>query len=50
MKPAPAKVEILANQQVRLAIREGKYHQVKRMLAAVNNRVTALHREKIGGS
>jgi 16S rRNA pseudouridine516 synthase len=44
-----AKVEILADQQVRLTIHEGKYHQVKRMLAAVNNRVTALHREQIGG-
>jgi len=42
-------VEILANGQVRLTIHEGKYHQVKRMFAAVNNRVAALHREKIGG-
>ena len=42
-------VEILANGQVRLTIHEGKYHQVKRMFAAVNNRVTALHREQIGG-
>ena len=28
---------------------EGKYHQVKRMFAAVGNRVEALHRERIGG-
>ncbi|MCL2345059.1 MAG: hypothetical protein FWC58_04300, partial [Desulfobulbus sp.] len=28
---------------------EGKYHQVKRMLAAVGNRVAALHRETVGG-
>lgn len=33
---------------MRLSIYEGKYHQVKRMLAAVDNRVVALHREKIG--
>lgn len=46
---AASKVEILANGQVRLTIHEGKYHQVKRMFAAVNNRVAALHREKIGG-
>ena len=46
---AASKVEILANGQVRLTIHEGKYHQVKRMFAAVNNRVTALHREQIGG-
>ena len=27
---------------------EGKYYQVKRMLAAVGNRVAALHRSRIG--
>jgi 16S rRNA pseudouridine516 synthase len=27
---------------------EGKYHQVKRMVAAVGNRVEALHRSRIG--
>lgn len=36
-------------QQVRLVIQEGKYHQVKRMFAAVGNHVTNLHRESIGG-
>lgn len=44
----PAEVEILPNQQARLTIHEGKYHQVKRMFAAVGNRVVALHRERIG--
>ena len=34
---------------IRLTIHEGRYHQVKRMLAAVGNHVTALHREAIGG-
>ncbi|MCF8210167.1 MAG: pseudouridine synthase [Rhodoferax sp.] len=34
---------------VRLTLTEGKYHQVKRMLAAVGNRVEALHRSRIGG-
>lgn len=33
---------------VRLTLTEGKYHQVKRMLAAVGNRVEALHRSQIG--
>ena len=33
---------------VRLTIHEGKYHQVKRMFAAVGNLVTALHRESVG--
>ncbi len=41
-------VALLPDQQVRLTIHEGKYHQVKRMFAAVGNRVVALHREKIG--
>lgn len=31
-----------------LTLTEGKYHQVKRMLAAVGNRVTALHRSRVG--
>lgn len=43
----PAIVDKLAEYSMRLSIHEGKYHQVKRMLAAVNNRVVALHREKI---
>ena len=33
---------------VRLQIQEGKFHQVKRMLLAVENRVTHLHRKSIG--
>jgi 16S rRNA pseudouridine516 synthase len=34
---------------IHLTLTEGKYHQVKRMLAAVGNRVEALHRAQIGG-
>ena len=34
--------------EVRLTISEGRYHQVKRMFAAVGNRVVGLHRERIG--
>lgn len=44
----PAKLEILSETEVLLTISEGKYHQVKRMFAAVGNHVTALHREQIG--
>ncbi|MFC3033164.1 16S rRNA pseudouridine(516) synthase RsuA [Pseudoalteromonas fenneropenaei] len=44
----PAEAEILASYQLRLKIAEGKYHQVKRMLAAVGNKVVELHRESIG--
>jgi 16S rRNA pseudouridine516 synthase len=37
------------NLHLRLTLTEGKYHQVKRMLAAVSNRVEGLHRSRIGG-
>jgi len=33
---------------LRLTLTDGKYHQVKRMLAAVSNRVEALHRSAFG--
>lgn len=36
------------SKEVLLTITEGKYHQVKRMFAAVGNRVLTLHRERIG--
>ena len=44
----PAAVERLAPDRVRITVTEGKYHQVKRMFAAVGNRVAALHRERVG--
>ena len=44
----PAKVERLSDMSIRMTITEGKYHQVKRMMAAVGNHVLKLHREKIG--
>ena len=33
---------------LRLTLLQGKYHQVKRMVAAVGNRVEGLHRSRIG--
>ncbi|QNK08164.1 16S rRNA pseudouridine(516) synthase RsuA [Enterobacter sp. JUb54] len=44
----PAVLEVLTPTEVRLTISEGRYHQVKRMFAAVGNRVVGLHRERIG--
>lgn len=44
----PARVELLDATRVRLHIVEGRYHQVRRMFAAVGNHVQALHREAIG--
>jgi len=45
----PAELEILDAGQVRLTLHEGRYHQVRRMFAAVGNHVAALHRSRIGG-
>ncbi|WP_281558951.1 16S rRNA pseudouridine(516) synthase RsuA [Thalassomonas sp. RHCl1] len=44
----PAQLEVINEREVLLTIMEGKYHQVKRMFAAVGNHVVGLHREKIG--
>lgn len=41
-------VEPTGMHSVRLTLTEGRYHQVKRMLAAAGNRVEALHRSAIG--
>ncbi len=46
---AAAAAEIAAPNLLRLTLTEGKYHQVKRMVAAVGNRVEALHRDCVGG-
>ncbi len=44
----PAVFAVISPHQVLLTITEGKFHQVKRMFAAIGNRVIELHREKIG--
>ena len=44
-----AACEAVSSHHLRLTLTEGKYHQVKRMLAAVSNRVEGLHRSQIGG-
>lgn len=44
----PSKLDIITPNEVLLTITEGKFHQVKRMFAAVGNRVVGLHREQIG--
>lgn len=51
-EPAPIAAlacEIVAERALRLTLSEGKYHQVKRMVAAAGNHVAALHRSRIGG-
>ncbi|MCG7393104.1 16S rRNA pseudouridine(516) synthase [Microvirga sp. ACRRW] len=44
----PAKLEVLSETSAYLTLTEGRYHQVRRMFAAVGNHVTVLHRDKIG--
>ncbi len=44
----PAKLTIIDDTHVTLEITEGRYHQVRRMFAAVGNHVTTLHRSRIG--
>jgi len=45
----PAALEVLSPTEGLLTITEGRYHQVRRMFAAVGNHVTALHRDRVGG-
>ncbi len=45
----PARLEVLGPREARLTLHEGRYHQARRMFAAVGNHVVALHREAIGG-
>ena len=48
-KPVKAAACVLLDAQTMdLTLTEGKYHQVKRMVAAVGNRVEGLHRWRIG--
>ena len=45
----PAELQLVTPTEALLTIHEGRYHQVKRMFAAVGNHVVELHRERIGG-
>ena len=45
----PAELEPLDARRARLVLHEGRYHQVRRMFAAIGHHVQALHRERIGG-
>lgn len=44
----PAKLEVIDPTHARLEIVEGRYHQVRRMFAAVGNHVVSLHRSSFG--
>jgi len=45
---APAVLEVLGPRETRLTLTEGRYHQVRRMFAALGATVVALHRESFG--
>ena len=46
---APAVLEVVTPTEALLTITEGRYHQVRRMFAAVGNHVNALCRDRMGG-
>lgn len=46
---APAGLVVTGERTARITITEGRYHQVKRMFAALGNHVERLHRAAIGG-
>ena len=46
---APAILEPISPTEAWLTITEGRYHQVRRMFAALGNHVSALHRDRVGG-
>ena len=45
----PALLECISPLEAAVTLTEGRYHQVRRMFAAVKNHVTALRRVAIGG-
>jgi len=45
----PAALERVGERAARVTLQEGRYHQVRRMFAALGNHVEALHREAVGG-
>jgi len=51
-EPAPlaaSRCRMIGTHEIEIVLEQGKYHQVKRMLAAAGNNCTALHRAQIGG-
>lgn len=49
--PQPVRAQAcsaVSEHHLRMTLTEGKYHQVKRMVAAVGNRVESLHRSEMG--
>lgn len=45
----PVEMEVVSPTRTFVTLTEGRFHQVRRMFAAVGNHVTALHRDRVGG-
>lgn len=45
----PCKIELSSDTEGTITLTEGKYHQIKRMLEAVDNKITYLERIRFGG-
>ncbi|RVU18027.1 16S rRNA pseudouridine(516) synthase [Methylobacterium oryzihabitans] len=45
----PAALTVEDSRRASLVLGEGRYHQVRRMFAALGNHVEALHRDRVGG-
>lgn len=45
----PCQIDMLDHTQLHITLFEGRYHQVKRMFAAIGNKVTCLHRLSVHG-
>lgn len=45
----PAQLTIVSNKVAEVVLKEGKYHQIKRMFGRFRNPVLALHRSSVGG-
>ncbi|MCJ2051061.1 pseudouridine synthase [Methylobacterium sp. J-070] len=45
----PVRLDVEDDTHCAVTLMEGRYHQVRRMFAAVGNHVTALHRDRVGG-
>jgi 16S rRNA pseudouridine516 synthase len=44
----PAQLQVISERSAILTIHEGRYHQVRRMFAALGNHVVTLHRDQVG--
>jgi 16S rRNA pseudouridine516 synthase len=45
----PVAMDVVSPTRAYVTLTEGRYHQVRRMFAAVGNHVVALHRDRVGG-